>query len=81
MGVLSIREFNANVSRALARVEAGEELAITKNGRLFAKVTPAKPNKLDDPEFAEAYRRLAEMLEEPLPGLSGPATYEERVER
>ena len=33
MGVMSIRELNANLSKALARAEAGEVIEITKNGK------------------------------------------------
>jgi antitoxin (DNA-binding transcriptional repressor) of toxin-antitoxin stability system len=77
---LSIRDLNANLSKALARVEAGETLALTKNGRVFAEVRPRKPSKLDDPEFAAALERLMTTLEEGLPGLNGPASYEERTE-
>ena len=35
MGVMSVRELNANLSKALARAEAGEVIEITKNGSLL----------------------------------------------
>lgn len=81
MGVMSIREFNANVSAAFAKVEAGETLKITRNGQVIAEVRPERKNRMDDPEFRAAYERLVKGLEEGIPGLSGPATYEERTGR
>ena len=81
MGVMSIRELNSNLSKALARVAAGETLDITNKGKVFAEVRPKKASKLDDPAFRAAYERLADGLREGIPGLSGPATYDERTAR
>jgi antitoxin (DNA-binding transcriptional repressor) of toxin-antitoxin stability system len=82
MGVMSIREFNKNTSAAFAKVEAGETLDITKNGKVIAEVRPPRPkNRMDDPEFRAARERLLEGLRKGIPGLSGPATYEERTGR
>lgn len=81
MGVMSVREFNANVSRALALVEAGETLDITKNGKVIAELRPKKANRLDDPEFRAAYERAVEGLKIGVPGLKGPASYDERTGR
>lgn len=76
MGVMSIREFNADTSAAFAKVEAGESFDITKNGKVIAEIRPKRKNRMDDPEFVAARARLREGI----PGLSGPATYEERIE-
>lgn len=81
MGILSIREFNNNVSKALARVAAGETLTITNKGQVFAEVRPKKPSKLDDPAFRAAYERLVSGLAEGVPGMAGPASYDERTSR
>lgn len=81
MGVMSIREFNSNVSKALARVEAGETIDITKNGEVIAEIRPKPRNWLDDPERRAAYERALEGLRMGIPGLSGPATYDERTGR
>lgn len=81
MGILSIREFNANVSRALARVEAGETLAIKKNGRIFAEIRPSRGRKLDDPAFAAAFEKLTRGMDIGVPGLRGPASYDDRTAR
>lgn len=81
MGVMSIREFNANISTAFARVEAGETIEVTKNGKVIAEIRPKRANRLDDPEFRAAYERLVKGWEKGIPGLTGPATYEERTGR
>lgn len=40
MEVIGVRELRQHASRHLARVEAGEELGITNNGRLVARLVP-----------------------------------------
>lgn len=81
MGAMSIREFNANISAAFAKVEAGEVIEITRNGKVIAEIRPKRQNRLDDPEFREKWERFSAGLEEGVPGLTGPATYEERTGR
>lgn len=81
MTVMSVREFNANTSKALSRVEAGEVIEISKHGRVFAEIRPRRASKLDDPVFRAAYERMVAGLEEGVPGLDAPFTYEERTER
>jgi antitoxin (DNA-binding transcriptional repressor) of toxin-antitoxin stability system len=80
MGVLSVREFNANVSGALARVEAGEVLDITKNGRVIAELRPKTVIERDTPEWNAAFDDMLAMMRRGIPGLTGPASYEERTE-
>jgi antitoxin (DNA-binding transcriptional repressor) of toxin-antitoxin stability system len=81
MGVMSIREFNANTSAAFAKVEAGESLEITKNGKVIAEIRPKRANRMDDPEYRARYEKMLAGMREGIPGLSGPATYEERTGR
>jgi antitoxin (DNA-binding transcriptional repressor) of toxin-antitoxin stability system len=81
MGVMSIREFNANTSAAFAKVEAGESLDITKNGKVIAEIRPKRANRMDDPEYRARYEKMLAGMREGIPGLSGPATYEERTGR
>jgi antitoxin (DNA-binding transcriptional repressor) of toxin-antitoxin stability system len=81
MGVMSIREFNANTSAAFAKVEAGESLDITKNGKVIAEIRPKRMNRMDDPEFRAAREALLSSLRNNPIGLSGPATYDERTSR
>ena len=80
MGIISIREFNASVSRTLARVEAGETIEITRNGKVIVEMKPKTPRKLDDPERQKAFEELMAVLEKGIP-LGGPATYAERTGR
>lgn len=81
MGVMSVRELNANLSKALARAAAGETIEITKNGEPFVELRAKRANKMDDPEFRAARARILERMERGIPGLKGPFTYEERTER
>ena len=81
MGVMSIREFNANTSAAFAKVEAGETIEVTKNGKVIAEIRPKRVNRLDDPKVRAAWEQLREGFKTGIPGLTGPATYEERTGR
>ncbi len=81
MIAMSIREFNANVSRAVAMVEAGESIDITRHGKVVAELRPKRANKLDDPEFRAKWERMVAGMQEGVPGLVAPATYAERTER
>lgn len=81
MGVMSIRELNANLSKAISRAEAGEVIDITRNGKVVTELRAKRKNKLDDPKFKAAYERMVKGFETGIPGLSGPATYEERTGR
>ena len=81
MGVMSIREFNANTSKAIARAEAGEVIDITRNGKIVVEIRAKRRNKMDDLEFRAAYTRMVQRMEKGIPGLTGPATYEERTGR
>lgn len=42
MEEIGVRELRQHASRYLARVEAGEELAVTNNGRLVARLIPVR---------------------------------------
>lgn len=81
MGVMSVRELNANLSKALARAEAGEVIEITKNGKPFVELRAKPKDRMGDPAFrAKREELLASLKNHPI-GLSGPATYEERTSR
>ena len=64
MGVMSVREFNANVSRAIALVEAGETIEITKNGRVVAELRP-KPAR--DQAWRNSYDEMVAAMRAGLP--------------
>ena len=77
MGLLSIREFNANVSKVFARVERGETIEITRNGKVIAELSP-KRHKRHDPEWQKKVDALMELLDDGIL-LGGPAAYDERT--
>lgn len=53
---MSIREFKAKVSAAVAAVERGEPVTITKHGKAVVDLVPAKPKKTKlNFEAADAY--------------------------
>jgi antitoxin (DNA-binding transcriptional repressor) of toxin-antitoxin stability system len=78
MGILSIRELNSNVSKAIARVEAGETLSITRSGRVVAEIRPKKADRLDDPELRQAYDEALALMQRRV-SLGGRASYDERT--
>jgi antitoxin (DNA-binding transcriptional repressor) of toxin-antitoxin stability system len=78
MGVISIREFNASVSRTLARVEAGETIEISRNGKIIAELRPKESHKTEDPEWQAARSRLRGLMREGI-AFGGPASYDERT--
>lgn len=81
MGMMSIRELNANMSKAVARAEAGETIDITRNGKVVAELRAKKLNRMDDPALRAARDALLKHLETGMPGLQGPASYEDRTGR
>lgn len=81
MGAISIRELNANTSRAIARAEAGETIDITRHGKVVAELRSKPRNRMDDPEYRAKYEKMMAAMREGIPGLKGPFTYEERTER
>jgi prevent-host-death family protein len=81
MGVMSIREFNANISKVIAKVEAGEIIELTRNGKVVAEIKPKRANKMDDPEYRAKYDAMMADMRKGIPGLKGPFTYEERTGR
>lgn len=76
MAVLSVRELNANISRALARVEAGETLDIAKNGKVIAEIRPKPPVR--DAAWQKAYDETVEFLKVGLPLKVGKITEEDK---
>ncbi|NJM49770.1 MAG: hypothetical protein HC843_01825 [Sphingomonadales bacterium] len=78
---MSIREFNKNTSAAFAKVEAGEVLEITKNGKVIATLSPKPVNRMDDAEYRAAYEEMIALFRGGLPYLGGAASYEERTAR
>lgn len=76
MGALSVRELNSNISRALARVEAGETIDILRNGKVIAELRPKRP--IRDEKWWKAYRESVELLTKGLPGKIGKITEDDK---
>ena len=64
MRTISAREANQNFSRALAEVEAGETLIITKNGKTVAELRPRSEDRTQDPAWRAAYERMIKNMAE-----------------
>lgn len=65
MAVVSIRDLNANISKALARVEAGETLEIARNGKIIAELRPKL--RARDAAWQKAYDETLDFLAQGLP--------------
>ncbi|HYN46063.1 MAG TPA: hypothetical protein VES64_05180 [Allosphingosinicella sp.] len=76
MGVLSVRELNANISKALARVEAGEVLDISRNGKVIAELRPKRPVR--DSAWQKAHDESIAFLRKGLPLNVGKITEEDK---
>jgi antitoxin (DNA-binding transcriptional repressor) of toxin-antitoxin stability system len=76
MGVLSVRELNANISKALARVEAGEILDISRNGKVIAEFRPKGPVR--DAAWHKAHQESIEFLSKGLPLNVGKITEDDK---
>ena len=58
---MTIRELNANVSQALARVEGGETLDISRHGKVIAELRPKR--RARDAEWLEAAKRADAIMQ------------------
>lgn len=67
MGSLSIRELNANISKALARVAAGETIDITRNGKIIAELKRKTKARNEDPVWRSEFENLVEDLGKGVP--------------
>lgn len=54
MEAIGVRELRQHASRYLARVEAGEELGVTNNGRLVARLVPVSQAERSRQALVEA---------------------------
>ena len=64
MRTVSLTTANRRFSRLIREVESGEDIAITRHGRPVARLAPYREDKTADPEWAAAYERMMELLEE-----------------
>ena len=66
MGIVTVREFNANISKVLARIEAGETIDISKNGVVIAELRPKQNDRMNDRQWREAYEATLAFMQEGL---------------
>ena len=64
MRTVSLMTANQQFSRLIREVEGGEYIVITRRGRPIARLVPHLEDKTADPQWAAAYRRMMERLEE-----------------
>lgn len=76
MASLSIRELNTNISRALARVEAGETIDVTRHGKVIAELRPKR--RVRDAAWWQAYEESRAVLEKGFPLNAGTITEEDK---
>lgn len=79
MGVMSVRELNANVSRALSAAAAGEDVILTLKGQPYLRITREGVDEAVD-KRARAREALLALMERGI-DFGGPATYDERTGR
>lgn len=64
MRTVSLMTANQEFSRLIQEVERGEDFVITRRGRPVARLVPHREDKTADPEWAAAWGRMMERLEE-----------------
>jgi prevent-host-death family protein len=75
--VVNVKEVRANFAEYVARAEQGEEIAITRNGQVVARLVPPKPRAVLDPDLL-AVRRNRLHTPKDMPNLVLIARQEER---
>lgn len=76
MGVMTVRELNANISQALSRAEGGEILSITRNGKAVAEIHP--PRIVRDEKWEAARDHVLELMKKKWGPYTGKITYEDK---
>lgn len=80
MGVMSIHEFSRKVSEALAKVEIGEDIILTRDGKEIVRITREGLDEPTEEERQNDIKILREMSESGI-DFGGPASYEQRTAR
>ncbi|HEX8366430.1 MAG TPA: type II toxin-antitoxin system prevent-host-death family antitoxin [Allosphingosinicella sp.] len=78
MAALSIRELNANISKVIERVEGGEVVDVSRNGRVVAEIRPKIVRPVRDARYWKARKEMERLLTEGLPLNIGKASIEDR---
>ena len=64
MGFVTVRELRAESAKVWAKIEAGEEVVITRNGKPFALLLNTKPEELESTLMALRWNRFERLLAE-----------------
>lgn len=67
MRTIPLMAANQQFSKLIREVERGEGFLITRRGRPVAKLVPHTGDKMDDPEWSAAYKRMQARLQEGVP--------------
>ena len=76
--MMSVRELNANLSKAIARAEAGETIEITRNGRAVAELKPKSTPPVRDAQWNAAYERMLARMADGFGPSTGDVTHEDK---
>lgn len=76
MPALSVRELNSNISKVLARVEAGETLDIMRNGRVIAELRPK--DRRSTAAWRKAYKESVKALRKGFPAKIGTISEDDK---
>ena len=75
--VVNVKEVRAHFADYIARAEQGEEIVITRNGHVVARLVPPKPRAILDPDLLAARRNRLHTPKD-MPNLVLLARQEER---
>ncbi len=78
MGVITIGEFSSDAARAVARVEAGETLQITRDGRPVAVLRPPLVAPIRDAQWHQARAELDSLMAKGFGPSTGKVTYDDK---
>jgi len=62
--MINLREANQNLSKYIRSLHAGDEIVITKHGKMVAKLVPVTEEKKLDADQQEALKRLLNLTKE-----------------
>jgi antitoxin (DNA-binding transcriptional repressor) of toxin-antitoxin stability system len=65
MSAVTVRELNANISKVLSRVAAGETLEIMRNGKVIAELRPK--DRRSNEAWRKAYKESVRVLRKGFP--------------
>ena len=67
MVTVNVHEAKTNLSRLLARVEAGEEIIIARNGKPVARLERVQPRGTPQPDILKDKIKIDDRFFDPLP--------------